>query len=252
MAVAVFFIFVLIWYLPLYLKQRKTGFLKGRTIVYTILSGFLPAGIVLVLGTILLSYICIWLGMKKESLAYIIVNNFLCVAMVEEVVKYFTGRIFSKNLTQFKKIDYVLLFGAAGLGYEISESLVAGVTGDVVGSIIRGAFVAHIMWQFFMGAHLFEYKLAKQNGDEKKAKKELILAFAYPILVHGVNDLLVKFFPAEQLSDIDMYKSAGLVIALTLLNLANLIICIVTAYRSLKNDSVCSLAGADNTEPAIE
>ena len=54
--------------------------------------------------------------------------------------------------------------------------------------MLRAFFPFHIMWQIFMGAHLYEYKVAKMNNDSKAMKKELVLAFGVPILMHGCCD----------------------------------------------------------------
>ena len=75
----------------------------------------------------------------------------------------------------------MLIFALAAFGFTLLETSIAASAGGLAG-MLRAFFPFHVMWQIFMGAHLYEYKVAKKNNDSKTMKKELAIAFGVPIL----------------------------------------------------------------------
>lgn len=234
MGAAVFIFFVFVWFFPVVLKQRKNGFASVKSILLTILTGLVPATLVLLALEVIFGWICRWTGIVNREILYGVLKALIMYALIEEGVKFFFADIAVKKQKDATKIDYIVLFGAIGLGYEIVESLMLGI-GNVAAAVIRGAFVAHIMYQFIMGAHFFEYKKAKSTGNEQRAKKELLLALLLPFLLHGVNDLTVEVFKF-----VTGVSPAVFNIILIALNTFGLVLGLVYAYSAVKDGYVLS------------
>ena len=240
MGVILFFVFALIWFLPIWFKQRKTGLIKPPAILIAIAMGVIPATIGLVSLQSLLSIIYKFFGIQEGTLLHNILQAFLSYAVVEEFVKFVCGILVLNRQAEFKKIDCILLFGAVGLGYEIIETLMFS-SGGSFGIYVRGVFIAHVMYQFIMAAHYFEYRAAKQEGNAKKAKVQLLLAFLVPILLHGTNDLLTTFFIFEETEQAQMTNGV-INVLLIALNAVGLLIGLIGAYKSVKDERVITKA----------
>ncbi len=180
-------IIMALWILPAYLKAPKDYRLDKKFIIKTILMGlvvgFIGAFILqIILGSIFINV----LNIPQDGLLYEFLKAFIMFGLIEELMKFSAGS-FSLKKSQFQsKFDYMFIFALAAFGFTLLETTIAS-SGGLAG-IFRAFFPFHIMWQIFMGVHLYEYKVAKLNNDSKTMKKELALAFAVPILMHGCCD----------------------------------------------------------------
>lgn len=113
-----------------------------------------------------------------------IFNAFITAALIEEFIKFLVGYIFVKYSKAQRKIDYIFIFAAAGIGFEVIESLLLA-SGNIMFSIVRGVLCVHVFWQMYQGACYYEYKKEKQ---EKGKSAQLIKAFVITIILHGLND----------------------------------------------------------------
>ena len=176
-----------LWILPPYLKAPKEYRLDKKFIIKTILMGivvgFIGAFILqIIVGSIFVNV----LKIPQDSLLYEVIKAFILFGLIEELMKFSVGS-FSLKKSQFQsKFDYMFIFALAAFGFTLLETTIAS-SGGLAG-IFRAFFPFHIVWQIFMGAHLYEYKVAKMNNDTKTMKKELAIAFAVPILMHGCCD----------------------------------------------------------------
>ena len=236
MGILVFFVFLLIWVLPLFLKQRKSGFVSWKRILIAVAMGLAPATAVLLLLQFALGWILKFLNISEYPQIYNFVTSFITAACIEEFTKYyFADKVMQKQYA-YKKIDCMMLFGAVGLGYEIVESLMMGVTNPLA-AVVRGAFAGHVMYQFIMASHYFEYKKAQQQGNERRAKWQKFLMFFVPIAAHGLNDYIITFAPSTDIED-SIAQSLAVILLVVLLNLVVLIIGLFKAYRSMKDETV--------------
>ena len=180
-------IIMVLWILPAYLKAPKDYRLDKKFIIKTILMGLVVGFIgAFILQIIAGSLFVNVLKIPQDSLLYEFIKAFILFGLIEELMKFSAGS-FSLKKSQFQsKFDYMLVFALAALGFTLLETTIVS-SGGLAG-IFRAFFPFHIMWQIFMGAHLYEYKVAKMNNDSKTMKKELTLAFAVPILMHGCCD----------------------------------------------------------------
>ena len=179
MGIIVFAVFVLVWLLPLFIKQRKTGLVAGNSMLLGILSGLLPAAILLILSQIVAGWIFAFIGLNESGMLRAFISSFIMAALIEELFKFYFANKILQKAGPYKKIDCFAVFGAVGLGYEIIESAMFGLSDPLTG-IIRGFSLAHVMYQFIMASHYFEWKKAERDGNEGKAKFQKCLLFSYP------------------------------------------------------------------------
>lgn len=237
--VIVFFIFLMIWVLPPFRKQGRQRMPAKKWYLLSVLTMAIPGFIVIIALQIGLG----WL-LKLWAPSYVVqcvVDAFICAALVEETCKFLAGRAYLRASKADRKVDYIFLFGAAGMGYEIIESLAGMSGGGIIGGIVRGVFAIHVFWQMYMGAHYYEYTKAKEAGDERAARRELRKSFLVPILLHGLNDVGLFFIDpavsgeAQGLSRTEEYLlAAGMVIFILsfILNIILVVVTLKTAYRS--------------------
>lgn len=206
MSLVIFLIFIFVWYFPVYKKQGQMNRMSKKTVPLTILIGMIPTFIAIILVQIPLG----WLlqALSLPDIPRIAFDSFICAALVEELLKFFTAYLILRKVNPQRKVDYVLIFGAVGLGYEVTETLL-GLDSMLAGAF-RGVFALHIIWQFWMGMYYWEYRNTSASG------KNLALTFAVPILFHGLNDFLA--FTVENKAaglDLDLLQSVTDVSALT-------------------------------------
>ena len=192
MAVIVFLIFVFVWYFPVWHRQGKEESLPRFTIAKSVFMGLIPGFLLIILLQIGLGYL--FRALPLSDTAFTACDCYIGAAVVEEFVKFLMAYVVIRKVQPERKVDYVLIFGAVGLGYEVTETLL--LLDSVIAGIGRGIFALHIIWQFFMGTYFYKYREAKQNGNETQARRSLLLAFGVPVFIHGTNDFLA--FMAEK------------------------------------------------------
>jgi RsiW-degrading membrane proteinase PrsW (M82 family) len=180
-------IIMVLWILPAYLKTPKDYRLDKKFIIKTILMGlvvgFIGAFILQIIAGAIFANV---LKIPQDSLLYEFLKAFIMFGIIEELMKFSAGSFSLKKSKFQSKFDYMIIFALAAFGFTLLETTMAS-SGGLAG-IFRAFFPFHIMWQIFMAAHLYEYKVAKMNNDSKTMKKELAIAFAVPILMHGCCD----------------------------------------------------------------
>lgn len=194
MALIIFLIFVLVWYLPVYRRQGKTDRLPRRTVPISILGGLIPGFLVIILLQLGLGYAV--KPIKLSGIPSAAFESFISAALIEEGVKFLTGYLIVSKAKPKRKVDHALIFGAVGLGYEVTETCL--MLDSPISGVFRGVFALHIIWQLWMGLYYFEYSRAKQRNDMPSARKELALALFVPFFMHGMNDFVIFVFESRQ------------------------------------------------------
>ena len=174
-----------------------------------------------------------------------VLKAFVMYGVIEELTKYLFARRVLKKYETLKKIDIMVIFGFVGMGYEIAESLFVG---NPLAGVVRGIFVAHIMYQFIMAHFFYESIRAQNQGDEARAKKNRIFCLAIPILIHGINDCVCELMSVIVEANPSIAESAmpsanmpkvvtiSIVICNVLLILINLS-CLIWGLKLAKKDS---------------
>lgn len=211
MPLIVFAVFIFVWYVPVWLRQEKSKRLSFRTFLKSVLIGMFPVFFVALIFQILL-------GKARQAFALPYIaekafNSFLEAALTEELFKFLTAYWIIRKLDPQQKSDYVLIFGAVGLGFEITETLLE--LESVLAGVVRGMFAMHIIWQFWMGLYYWEYRKSKEAGNSKSARKNLLISLVVPFVLHGTNDFL-SFVGLDQVQFIDEALPEGIAAAETL------------------------------------
>ena len=198
--VVIFLGFVVLWVLPPFLKQGRKEMVSLKWHLFSLLAGAIVAcgggiGLQLLFDN----------AVKASGLTGVpfhLVNAFISAALIEEVLKFVCGRVVLHFSKAIRKIDYIFIIGAAGVGFELTETFL-GMNGEtgIVGGIIRGVICLHLFLQLFMGAHLYECHMAKKAGEKGRMVREFILAFIVPFFVHGFNDFAL-FILQESVSGV--------------------------------------------------
>ncbi len=138
----------------------------------------------------------IFSGVDQGNLFFILFDNFILVALVEECAKFFLLKKGSWNSPlfthSFNGIVYTVMIA---LGFGIIENIVYLLIDATLAKIIvrglLGAF-GHVIDAILMG---FFYGIARylgSAGDSAQAKSNLKKALIVPLLFHGSFDLLLN------------------------------------------------------------
>lgn len=231
MGVIIFFIFCVLWYLRPVLTQGKENSLPAKTYITTILFSTIPAMAMILALQIGFGWLLKWIGVDTHAnYFWMAVKDFILAGCFEEFIKYFCGNKFLSKLENPRRVDFILIMGAAGLGYEIIESLM--LVSSPIAGIMRGVACLHIMWQYMMGEYLYRAYVAKREGNESEAKKNTFKAFFYPIILHGLNDYFVSIVTLFSPNGDAPSETSLIVIGVcVLLLVATIIVSTVWGYR---------------------
>jgi RsiW-degrading membrane proteinase PrsW (M82 family) len=131
----------------------------------------------------------------EGSIPHLFFDNFLIVAVAEELVKYFAFRI---GAWKHKAFDYtfdaIVYMGCVAIGFAIPENLLYVLDGGVSLAILRAvtSIPGHICFGMFMGYYLGQAKICEAAGDLAGRKRNLRLSLIIPILVHGFFDFSIS------------------------------------------------------------
>lgn len=228
MPALIFFIFVFVWYFPVWKMQGKEGRLKNYVLPISILIGALPVIGLTFVTTIFLSR---FTPMSLPYAGRLFYRTFISVAFVEESFKLIGALIVILIFKPKRKIDYVLIFGAVGMGFEITESFMD--FSNIISGVIRGLFALHIIWQMWMGMYFYEFIKAKERKLPGKMIGSILLFFILPFLIHGANDFLVDYTVALMGSG-ESDSAVMFIVLLILFSILEIVYQIITYRKALR------------------
>ena len=126
---------------------------------------------------------------------YIIVDNFVGVALMEELSKMLVVMLVVWRHKQFNcRFDGVVYGAASSLGFAALENVKYVVAYGFETGIVRAftAIPGHFIFGIFMGAMIGAAKCAKYDGKQGKKNLFLLLAILVPTCVHGYYDYLLS------------------------------------------------------------
>lgn len=131
----------------------------------------------------------------EGSLAYIAVENFIGVALVEEGFKRFALKKITWKNREFNCVfDAVVYSVCVSMGFAILENIMYVLEGGIGTALMRAVLSVpgHGMFSVFMGHY---YGLAKRNavrGEMGMMRGNLLLSLWIPVLLHGFYDFCLS------------------------------------------------------------
>lgn len=148
---------------------------------------------------------------------FLLVENFLGVALVEEYVKF---RALQKLTWQNPEFDYrfdaIVYAVAAGMGFAILENVFYVFEHGFEVAVMRAftSLPGHCVFAIYMGYYYGEAKLCERQGNFKSMNAYLKSALWVPTLIHGTYDfclsgdetLVALFFVLLVVMDVKAYR----------------------------------------------
>ena len=157
---------------------------------------FLFGGLTIVTACIAELLLSMILGIvfSKGTLPYMAIENFLIVALSEELGKYIVLKKKTWHSPHFNyTFDAVVYAVAVSLGFAAFENVIYVLSGTLGTAVMRGllSVPGHAIDGVFMGCYYGIARKCRGYGDEEGAKKNLIKAIVIPVLTHGFYDFCI-------------------------------------------------------------
>lgn len=133
--------------------------------------------------------------MDHSGMVYILIENFLIVAMCEEAGKYLVLKKVTWKHPAFNyTFDAVVYSVAVSLGFATLENILYIADNGLGVAIIRALFSVpgHVIDAIYMGYYYGLARYADAYGDTRLKKKYLKNAFFVPVLIHGFYDFCLS------------------------------------------------------------
>ncbi len=124
-----------------------------------------------------------------------LIEYFLCVALIEELGKYFVLKLCTwKNRNFDYRFDAIVYAVSAALGFAVLENLFYVWSGGIQVALLRAvlAVPGHAMFGLFMGISYGLAKMAEKNGDMAAKRAALRGAVIIPTILHGAYDFCLS------------------------------------------------------------
>lgn len=132
---------------------------------------------------------------EPDSLEWLLIDNFLLTALVEEGGKYFVLKKRTWKSPEFNYVfDAIVYAVIVSLGFATVENVLYVIDSDIGTAIMRAVFSVpgHAIDGVFMGCF---YGLAKRHdaaGNKRARKRNLRRALWIPTLIHGFYDFCLS------------------------------------------------------------
>ena len=167
------------------IEKEPIGFLIGLFLLGALMvvpAAFGEVGLIKALDSVL----------KEGSYAYMLIDNFLIVALCEETCKFFILRVRSWRSPHFNfTFDAVVYSVAVSLGFATVENILYVLgEGTLQIALMRGllSVPGHAVDAVFMGWFYGLAKRAECAGDDSGRKTNTFLSLFVPMLIHGFYD----------------------------------------------------------------
>lgn len=129
--------------------------------------------------------------LTPKTVLYILVENFLGVALVEELVKYIALKGVSWNHPAFNyTFDGIVYAVSVSIGFAAAENILYVQDGGLATAAIRAvtSIPGHCIFAIYMGVAYSLAKYYETRGDLMLRQKYLRHAILIPMLLHGFYD----------------------------------------------------------------
>jgi len=165
--------------------EKEPPRLLWELVLFGALSGIVAGAAEVVLGRVLRDFL------PSYTLLYQVLENFLVVALVEELCKFAPVRLFAWHHPAFNyRFDAVVYAMFSTLGFAALENVLYVMDGGLVTAVSRAllSVPGHAFFALYMGIYLGDAKLAEVRGDAYMRGHFLRLAIVVPVLLHGFWD----------------------------------------------------------------
>lgn len=135
-------------------------------------------------------------SVTRNTIGYMLIQNFLCVAVVEEFFKYVMMKAGSWRNKAFNyKFDGIVYAVAVSIGFATVENLLYVGQWGLQVAIMRAltAIPGHTIFAIFMGIYYGMAKFYAVNGHPFKSRSCRIKAVLVPMLIHGFYDFSASY-----------------------------------------------------------
>ena len=247
-AIGIFLVFMAAYYLPLFIRHRKVTREKPGKYIGAFFLGFaaMIASAVVQAGFAIIKPI-----QAAEGVPGVIFGIFwimLSVAVTEELLKFFAGRLITDKMPQLNEAGCMMLFGTVGLGFETLETIGAGLASPLT-VILRCITALHLVMQLYMGKLWWRAGQAKQAGNIQLFLKERRKALLIPVLIHTVFDYpILKISKLSDSADLSIGVVLGTIIGAVLFAVVCVILILISANRTLKAEKTAQETAAAQRE----
>ena len=133
--------------------------------------------------------------LDHQGMLFLLIDNFILVAVSEEAGKYFVLKKLTWKHPAFNyTFDAVVYAVTVSLGFATLENILYLVDGGIGLALVRALFSVpgHVIDAIYMG---YYYGLARHSdayGDTRLCKKYLKRAFLVPVAIHGFYDFCLS------------------------------------------------------------
>lgn len=184
---------------PLYLvyyvyRQDKIENEPVRLIIKVFFLGVLSVVPILIFEVLADGILSFFLEDTNSTL-YILLDNILCVGLIEETGKYHAAKSIWKHPAFNYRFDAIVYTVTAALGFAAIENVLYVFENGFGVGIMRAVLSvpSHAIDGIFMGIYFGEAKYCEVHGDKKGKKRNLRKAIWIPTLTHGIYDALLSF-----------------------------------------------------------
>ncbi len=132
---------------------------------------------------------------EPDTLAWLIVDNFLMTALVEEGGKYFVLKRVTWRSPAFDYVfDGIVYAVVVSLGFATVENILYLLDGDLSTAVMRAVFSVpgHAIDGIYMGSFYGLAKRFESTGHPRKCRANLRHALWVPVLIHGFYDFCLS------------------------------------------------------------
>lgn len=245
LAVVIYLVFAAAYYLPLFIKHRRLTKEKGSLYVGAFFLGeaAVVAAILIQTGFSRVKPLQLPTGAAGIIAGYFWIM--LSVAVTEELLKFFAGRIVIRKVPDLNEAGCMMLFGTVGLGFETLETLATGLTSPL-GVLLRCVTALHIVLQLYMGRIWWRALQARKAGNIPLFLKERRKALLIPILIHTTFDYpVLKMSQMVDSSDLSLTAALLAVGGAVIFAIVCCVLILVSSYRALKAEKAAKAAESE-------
>lgn len=165
--------------------EKEPGGLLWKIFLFGVLS-VIPAMILeIILDEVFLVF------MDADTLCYVILDNFIGVALIEELCKMQAAKWAAWKHPAFNyKFDAIVYCVTSALGFAAIENVLYCLEGDIGTAVTRAllSVPSHAIDGVIMGYFFGVAKEAELAGTKKRRKRYLKLSVFMPMIEHGIYD----------------------------------------------------------------